>query len=794
VLAHFSDGVLWAGLGPTPDVPSALAAWANALGIHVSDQPTAQARAQVVRNVIGQRRILLVIDDAWHAEAAGLLRCGGPGCAHLLTTRNQAIARQFAGAAQAVSVPTLEDDPAFALLQALAPEACAADPGAAHGLARAVDGLPLALELLGGYLAAPERAYFAELSQVAVAEMADPGQRLALAARRLGAIDGAELTLRETIALSLEGLPAEVVAAFHALGAFAAKPATFDLEAAKAVTEASAATLALLAGRNLLSRLDGEQLALHQMLADVARTALPAGAIERHRDHYLAVVDADQEDWQRIAGVYAQVMQALVWQVERWPDDGQLLDFYRSLHTYQARQGLWADYAGLAEQCLAWAQVHGDQRNEARFLNDSGHMYNVLGDHQQALRYYEQALPLYRQVGDRDGEATTLNNMGAVYDDFGDKQQALRYYEQALPVHRQVGNRAIEATTLNNIGRVYSALGDKQQALAYYDQALPLRRQVGDRGGEATTLNNIGRVYDALGDKQQALVYYEQALPMYRQMGDKAGEATTLNNIGGVYSALGDKQQALACYEQALPLSRQVGDRRGEATTLNNIGRVYSDVGDQQQALAYYEQALPVHRQVGNRAMEATTLNNIGWVYDALGDKQQALVHYKQALHLRREVGDRSGEATTLNNIGRVYADLGDQQQALRYYELALPLRRQVGDRSGEAMTLNNMAVIYFQQGQPDRTVKMLRQAIDLDRAVGAVAQEAGHAYNLAVVLHHALGQTTEAVQLLDHSVTLLQRHNLPQDANGATLAQHQALLQQLQAALSSGSERPKRS
>ena len=47
-----------------------------------------QARSQVVRNVIGQRRILLVIDDAWHADAAGLLRCGGPGCAHLLTTRN----------------------------------------------------------------------------------------------------------------------------------------------------------------------------------------------------------------------------------------------------------------------------------------------------------------------------------------------------------------------------------------------------------------------------------------------------------------------------------------------------------------------------------------------------------------------------------------------------------------------------------------------------------------------------------------------------------------------------------
>jgi tetratricopeptide (TPR) repeat protein len=151
-------------------------------------------------------------------------------------------------------------------------------------------------------------------------------------------------------------------------------------------------------------------------------------------------------------------------------------------------------------------------------------------------------------------------------------------------------------------------------------------------------------------------------------------------------------------------------------------------------------------------------------------------------------------EATTLNNIGAVYSALGDQQQALVYYDQALPMHRQVGNRAMEATTLNNMAYTYFQQGQPDHTVEMLRQAIDLDKAIGSVAQEAGHSYNLAYVLHHALGQTTEASQLLSHSVALLQRYNLPQDANGGTLAQHEALIQQLQAALPSGSGRPKRS
>ena len=108
-------------------------------------------------------------------------------------------------------------------------------------------------------------------------------------------------------------------------------------------------------------------------------------------------------------------------------------------------------------------------------------VYSALGDKRKALDFYEQALPLMRQVGDRAGEARTLNNIGVVYTALGDKHKALDFYEQALLLHRQVGDRGDEATTLNNIGAVYSDLGDKHKALDFYEQALLLQRQVGAR-------------------------------------------------------------------------------------------------------------------------------------------------------------------------------------------------------------------------------------------------------------------------------------------------------------------------
>ena len=780
LLAHFSDGVLWAGLGVNADLPSLLNRWATALEVDLTDLRSDAQRAQAIRDAIGHKRLLLVIDDAWQSEPAHILRCGGDNCAYLLTTRDRGVARAFAGAEQTVDVAVLEASPAHLLLHTLAPEAWAANPATAAGLADAVGGLPLALELLGGYLAAPENSAFVELIDESLEEMTDPRRRLQLASRRLGDLSGAIVTLQATITLSLEGLPPAVLSAFYALGAFAPKPAYFDRKAAENVTEANLRTLALLAARNLLEIAPNEALALHQTIADVARAHTPADAIALHQEHYLDRVNADQDDWQAIESVYPQIQRA--W-LQTLPYDPATVDFADILSTYQSRRGLLSDRLKWLIVAVYTAGSNSDIKSQARMVNGLGILWHSVGEMEKALGYFEQALLLDIQVGDGHEMAATLTNIGLVYGALGEKQQALAYYAQSLPVFHQVGDKSGEAATLNNIGGVYDALGEKQQALDYYAQALPLSRQVGDKSGEARTLTSIGAVYSDLGEEQQALAYCAQALPLFRQVGDKSGEATTLNNIGAVYSDLGEKQQALDYYERALPLIRQVGDKSGWAATINNIGQVYSDLGEKQQALDYYAQALPLFRQVGNKSGEATTLTNIGAAYFALGEKQQALAYYAQALPLRRQVGDKSGEATTLTNIGAVYLDLGEKQQALAYFAQALPLQRQVGDRSGEATTLNNMAAIYFQQNDFMQAAQLVESVIRVFSEVGAAPYEAGARFNLAFVLATKLGRIPEAITHVEQSIALLTRYRLPQDAAGQTLAQHQAFLAQLRAA-----------
>jgi hypothetical protein len=97
VRAHFRDGVLWTGLGRKPDVPSLLGAWGVALGVsshELSKLSSVEDRAWAIHAIIGTRRMLLVVDDAWKVGAALTFKVGGnPGWRNSLFRARAAVKR-----------------------------------------------------------------------------------------------------------------------------------------------------------------------------------------------------------------------------------------------------------------------------------------------------------------------------------------------------------------------------------------------------------------------------------------------------------------------------------------------------------------------------------------------------------------------------------------------------------------------------------------------------------------------------------------------------------------------------
>ncbi len=68
------------------------------------------------------------------------------------------------------------------------------------------------------------------------------------------------------------------------------------------------------------------------------------------------------------------------------------------------------------------------------------------------------------QTASRAGEAGTLDNLGRTYSDMGQGQQALEYFNQALPIWRATGERSGEALTLNDMGPAYAGHGTETES------------------------------------------------------------------------------------------------------------------------------------------------------------------------------------------------------------------------------------------------------------------------------------------------------------------------------------------
>ena len=166
---------------------------------------------------------------------------------------------------------------------------------------------------------------------------------------------------------------------------------------------------------------------------------------------------------------------------------------------------LWGGTIFLLELCqtLLVGSSQYERSQNALIYSNIASTYGTLGQKQEALKYYGQALAIFGEVGDRGGEGITLNNLGLVYDDLGQKQEALKYYEQALAIFGEVGDRGGEGTTLHNIGVIYYEEKRFDVALSCFILAkyILVEVQSPDSEDEQEWIDDL---HQAIGDKQFA--------------------------------------------------------------------------------------------------------------------------------------------------------------------------------------------------------------------------------------------------------------------------------------------------
>lgn len=724
IVNRFKDGVLWASLGQRPDILGTLAQWGNDLKTDVSGYPTPHQRSQALKSVISQRHILLIIDDAWDSTAVELLQCGGHNCCHLLITRLQSLAESFATAEQVVRVVELDDESGYQLLSRLAPHAWEADQVSAKALVQSVGGLPLALKVLGGYLAAPERRFFSSLAKSNITDLMDPRRRLYLALKRLGAENSRPVTIQQVIELSLDDLPRQVIQTYFNLGAFAAKPAFFTRQAAEVVTVCETTHLSLLIDRNLLEIGVKEQLTLHQVLADFARASMQLAMINRHFEYYLDVANKNYQDWRQIDIVYQQLRWAWHQHTLSNTASEKIFELLTAVRLYQYRRGLWDDILEWTEAALKIAREKNHLDQVATILTMRGDAYKTLGDRAEAIELYKEALDLRRHLGDTRSEAILLQNIATVFHYISYFQEALEYYQQALLIFEQCGDLPDQASVLSNLGQLHSDLDMTEDALEYLHQALSIRQQINDQEGQAASLVTMAGVHINMSNPHEAIAYLYQALAIAQHIGNRGIEAKVFHNLSTAYFHLKDISKAIDCSNKALIIYQETKARPDEARILFSIGSFYRALGEidkvqeyayKEKALNYYYDALMIQAEVLDRFGKMNTLGYIGTLHEDVENWDTALKYYEEGLDLAVNLNNRLDEAALLQKIGDVLYKTGKYQQAEGYYQKAIKLVVQYGTLNQERSLRLLLMRAYKQLGDIKSAYEYMQRVIEID-------------------------------------------------------------------------------
>ncbi|HLI07354.1 MAG TPA: tetratricopeptide repeat protein [Ktedonobacteraceae bacterium] len=759
--ARFADGVLWVGLGSEPDILGLLSRWGTLLNCAPADlaqRSRPQAWASSIHDAIGQRRMLLVIDDAWEIADALAFQVGGPNCSHLITTRFPEIARRFA-AEGTIAVRELEDAEGYALLMRLAPEAVQAEPEEAQALVAAVGGLPLALTLLGNFLRAQAHSGQPRRLRAALARLHSADERLRLhepqplVGGHPGLSAGAPLSLQTMIGMSDQQVSEGARVALRALSVFPPKPNTFSEDAAAAVSAMPVEALDELMDAGLLESSGPERYTLHQTIADYARMHLSDSAVvARMVEYFVTYVEAHTTDYAALDDESNNIFAAL----EVAHEQGMLAALVRGVHAFAPvliTRGLYTVAEAQLQRSLEAAHSLGDASGQSTAWLHLGKIAEQQGNYVQAQAYWQNGLALAREREHRRSMAPTLYCLGDLAWKQGQLEQARQFFTKALEMLRQLDDQRGVADTLKSLGNLVVEQGQPEQASQLYGEALALYRRLGDQRGTAFTLHNLGVLAREQGQPEQACKLYEEALAILRLLGDRRSSAVVLGNMGNLARNQGHFEQSRRYLDESLSIQRDLGNRFGYAFTLLNLGNLAGDQGQYEQGRAFLNEALTILRDLQSLRNVAIALQTLGVLTCKQRQFEQAHRYFDEALALLRNLQDQRMSALTQREMATLAREEGQFELAYQLYAQALAGLDQLEDRREVAVTRLELAILERQQGRLQEAQQLLTEALTITREIkdlrpvsrilkelGLLAQQAAEEQALQLLLGAGVG------------------------------------------------------
>lgn len=591
---HFPDGRLYYDLhgfsSKQPQSPQrVLTRVLRALDVPARHIPPDESDQVVLyQQKLAKKKILLILDNVADAEQVRPLLPVEQQAMVVITSRSTLPGLTLDREVSEIRLGSLLDGEASSLLERIIGTKAHQEPDAVASLIRLCGNHPLALRIVA-QRASTSRQQLRDLSR----GLSEAGRERTT---RLVTADG-DRAVATAFSWSYTKLRPAAARAFHLLSLHPGTAISTHAAAALLGTGDPQPLLERLAGQSLLEQTSQGSHRFHDLVqgyaeqcaAEFEPAAEQHAAIQRLLDWYLYTAQAADD----MVLPRRAVRPPLDPSASRWPP----LTFSRR------------------EEALAWCEAEAPnlvaavcRASEVGMASVAWQLPAVLWGYFYLTKSWTDWTTCYRiglaasrhpsikdEPHTRYGQAWMLTGLGTAHWSMGEPDQAISHYGQAIDLWREIGHRAGEAMVLNNRG---AARGAVREGLADLRGALRIRQEVGDRLGVAQSMSNLAETYSTMGRFALAVPLLWKAYRIHCESRSGFGKATTVHNMAVAYRGLGDFQRAERCLLHALRVRRSIQDRHGQAETLRLLGTVQCDIGRREAARQSLDEALSLFKQL----------------------------------------------------------------------------------------------------------------------------------------------------------------------------------------------------
>ena len=263
------------------------------------------------------------------------------------------------------------------------------------------------------------------------------------------------------------------------------------------------------------------------------------------------------------------------------------------------------------------------------------------------------------RAGDRNDERVgrALSSAAVLAAENGDYPEAIRSAELAMAIFEPLGLKLRMTLAATVLGSAHRYLGNTEAALAGFQTAMRLREELGDRRGVSVAINNMALLELDAGNIPRARELFEQALAIKREFGEPRAIAIGLANLADVLIRTGAFDEADGVLRECAGMAE--GNPQLIGTIRCNQGALASRQEDWAAAEEHFRAAIAAYSDGGHPHHVIEAMIGLGRVCHQTGQDDEAL----RQLHGARALAADIGNAQRLAEADAALAEVAGTQK-----------------------------------------------------------------------------------------------------------------------------------